>query len=266
MASSAVFAGDGKRVLTASEDGSARIWNIRPPEVISLEAYDDDDVVSAAFSRDAKRVITGKLDETARIWDATTGEELRELDVGAEVVGVAFSSNGRWVMTASNKGSTTLWDSASGDRIRELTSNGFKILNTSFSLDGRQIFTASADCAARIIDAESGGLVAELAGQTGECRTSAFTSDGRYVLTAGDVAARLWDNKTGTLRPIKGFTNGAKITNAALDPNGRSILAVTARKPFVYVLNIVSGQVIALEGHENPVAGAAFSPGGQQIV
>ncbi len=41
---------------------------------------------------------------------------------------------------------------------------------------------------------------------------------------------------------------------------------MTARKPFVYVLNIVSGQVIALEGHENPVAGAAFSPGGQQIV
>jgi WD40 repeat protein len=72
---SAVFSPDGSRIVTASNDKSARIWDAATAKQIAVLHGHDDRVNSAAFSPDGSRIVTasGNLpsgpDNTARIWD-----------------------------------------------------------------------------------------------------------------------------------------------------------------------------------------------------
>ena len=65
------------RVVTASTDKTARVWNAATGiEIMTLKGHSDT-VASAAFSPDGTRIVTGSTDSTARIWDAATGNEIR---------------------------------------------------------------------------------------------------------------------------------------------------------------------------------------------
>ena len=66
---SAAFSPDGRRVVTASVDGTARIWDAETQTQIAVLKGHDNGVRSAAFSPDGRRVVTASDDETARIWN-----------------------------------------------------------------------------------------------------------------------------------------------------------------------------------------------------
>ena len=66
----ASFSADGQRVVTASRDGTARIWEAATGQPVGEVLKHEDYVTSASFSADGQRVVTVSLDDTARIWDA----------------------------------------------------------------------------------------------------------------------------------------------------------------------------------------------------
>ena len=67
---SAAFSPDGSRIVTASRDKTARIWDATSAEEIAVLRGHDSFVQSAAFSPDGSRLVTASRDKTARIWDA----------------------------------------------------------------------------------------------------------------------------------------------------------------------------------------------------
>jgi WD40 repeat protein len=68
---SAAFAPDGRRIVTASRDKTARVWDAATGACLMVLEGHEWDVSTAAFSPDGRRIVTA--DKTARVWDAATG-------------------------------------------------------------------------------------------------------------------------------------------------------------------------------------------------
>jgi WD40 repeat protein len=114
---SAAFSPDGSRILTASEDNTARIWDAATGKTITiLRGHEQPTglepiVYSAAFSPDGSRIVTASVDTTARIWDAATGKEITVLrGHEGEVHSAAFSPDGARIVTASGDNTVRIWD------------------------------------------------------------------------------------------------------------------------------------------------------------
>ena len=81
LVTSAAFSPDGKRIVTASNDKTARLWDAATGRQIGALVGHNDAVLCAAFSPDGKRIVTASWDKTARLWDAETGRLIDALIV-----------------------------------------------------------------------------------------------------------------------------------------------------------------------------------------
>ena len=99
----AAFSPDGRRIVTASGDHTARVWNAANGQLLAQLEGHTDTVRHAAFSPDGQRIVTASLDKTARVWNAANGQLLATL-VGhtAPVWHAAFSPDGQRIATASD--------------------------------------------------------------------------------------------------------------------------------------------------------------------
>merc|ERR1711865_57414 len=70
----AMFSGDGSRVLTASADGSAVVWNAENGEVIQVFEASSSGARYAEFSMDGKFLLTAQKDG-ASYWSVENEEE-----------------------------------------------------------------------------------------------------------------------------------------------------------------------------------------------
>ncbi|MDF5706250.1 MAG: AAA family ATPase [Nostoc sp. S4] len=75
LVTSASFSPDGKRILTASYDNTARVWDISGKQIAELKGHTSL-VNSASFSPDGKRILTASDDKTARVWRADNLDKL----------------------------------------------------------------------------------------------------------------------------------------------------------------------------------------------
>src|SRR5207244_3052348 len=106
----------GDRVLTASRDGEARVWETGTGKLlVSLPHHGW--IHHAAFSPDGRRVVTASTDRTARVWDALTGEPLTPpLRHSSAVLDASFSPDGLRVVTTSRDQTARVWDLPHPDR------------------------------------------------------------------------------------------------------------------------------------------------------
>ena len=70
LVTAATFDATGERVVTASLDKTARIWDARTGEPLGKKLQHDGQVWAATFDATGGRVVTVSDDNTARIWDA----------------------------------------------------------------------------------------------------------------------------------------------------------------------------------------------------
>jgi WD40 repeat protein len=225
---SAVFSPDGQRVLTASEDETARIWDLSGHQLAILRGHEGQ-VIRAIFSPpDGRLILTGSIDKTARLWSAD-GELLATLKGHTADVGhLAFSPDGKLMLTAVDGGGTRdsvvrLWD-RSGKLLATLEGHNDNelIRGIAFSPDGQRIVTASDDGTTRLWDLE-GRTLAVFRGHLGIIWDVTFSPNGRSVLTASkDKTARLWESTQSLLPTIEGYRN--IVTTAVYNSNETYIL------------------------------------------
>lgn len=108
---SAAFSPDGKLVLTASRDRTARLWRTADGRPAGLPMQHADGIPAAAFSPDGRLIATASADRTLRLWDTAT-----TLPVGlplvhpVPVVAVTFTPDSRFVITGAADRAARLWE------------------------------------------------------------------------------------------------------------------------------------------------------------
>ncbi len=264
---SAFFSPDGRRIVTASRDKTARVWDASTGRQIAVLRGHKGPVMSAAFSPDGTRIVTASADKTARLWDARSTREIVILRGHEEAVGsVAFSPDGRRVVTASDDTTARIWDAATGAQLVLLAGHGDGVNSASFSPDGKRVVTASEDKTARIWDADTGHEIAVLRGHEGAVEGAAFSPDGMRVATASDDrTARIWD--ADTAREVAVLRGHEKAVNSvAFDFDGKRIVTASRDQTALIWNAITAREVAVLRGHESIVESAMFSPDGSRIV
>ena len=74
------FNATGTRLVTASSDQTARIYNVNSASCTSILAKHEGEISKVSFNPSGTKILTGSADRTARVWDAETGEELAVLE------------------------------------------------------------------------------------------------------------------------------------------------------------------------------------------
>lgn len=261
------FSNDGRRLVSASFDGTVKFWPVEPaPAFLTLEGHDQP-VWVLAYSPDDRQVATGGFDGTAKLWDTSTGRLLRSLVVGCPVVSLAFSSDGHRLLTPGPGDAALVWDLDSGRLLRRLTGHPAPVTAVAWADNDRWVATGSRDSRVWIWDPRNGESRATLTGHTGSVRALRFSADSTRVATAGeDGTVRVWETAGWECGRI--YTNHVQPVHClAFRPRHAGVIASGSADGTVRIWDADSGQDVAapLTGHYQPVLSLAFSPDGRRI-
>jgi RNA polymerase sigma factor (sigma-70 family) len=257
---------DGKKVLTASQDGTIREWELATGKPLRRFPGQQSCGKSVAVSPDGHLLATGGGDGTVRLWDPGTGKELRQFPGhNRYVTFAAFSPDGKVLATAGGDCLIRLWEPATGKGLGELAGHRGSAYGLAFSPNGKVLASSSEDGTVRLWDVASGNELRELGGQQEEAAEPlAFSPDGKYLAGGGrHKAVFLWDVTTG--REVRRFEAGQASMGIAFSPDGKTLASATG--DLVCLWEVATGKErLRLSGHHEPVVSVLFSRDGRLVI
>lgn len=276
----------GKRVLTASADGSLMMWPLPFKRFAPFTSPEGKvgPVRSVDLSASGTLALSCGEDEMGvRLWDAESGIQLRKFaGLGSPMYLVSFSPDEKQIFGLDLSGRVLIWkiDDAAGDARPRVIHEGKTTLTRpfirgAFSPDGRRAAMNATESIVDVVDLETGNTLASLAaddaapdGKSVSILVSgvSFSGDGSRVLTSNmEGTLRLWDVATGKkLQKIR-TPGSSAVFGLVLTADGKR--AIAGGMDFVCRLwDLESGQEQRrFEGHNNSVFAVAYSSAKHQI-
>jgi WD40 repeat protein len=255
------FGPEGARILTASWDKTAKLWDGASGKLLMTFAHEGV-VNSAAFSPDGARILTASADHSAKLWEAASGKLIGSFVHQDEVNSATFSPDGARILTASADRTAKVWETSSGKLIASFEHQA-SVYHAAFSPEGARILTACKDRTARLWELATGKMIAFF-GHQDAVSDAVFNPDGSQILTASwDKTAKLWDAASDKI--IASFNHQGLVVAAVFSPDGTRILTSSWDKT-AKLWDAVSGKLIGSFAHRESVQNAAFDPRGDRIL
>ena len=179
------FSPDGRHVVSASDDATARIWNAATGRQERSLPHSEA-VVDASYSRDGRFVATAASDGTVRIWPVTGGRPVLHYGHVGQANTVAFDPDGERVVSAGTDGTVRVWNAAGGETLVTLHTHGENALGASFNPDGTRVVSAGEDGTLRITMCAVCGSLADVLKLAESLPERALTGAERQRLLTGE--------------------------------------------------------------------------------
>jgi WD40 repeat protein len=270
------FDPSGHLIVTASEDRTARVWDVRSGRLLHVLRHGDGNdewVESAQFSRDGRLVLTAGDDGTAKVWDAVSGERLAILGQpgGPPLYDAALSPDGRIVAAGGGGPVLRLWRWREPKLMLRLRGFATRVDGVAFSPAG-DLVAAAGDRTIRIWRADDGTPVAVLPrrDRRDQLTSVAFDPSGELLAAGGSSgAAEIWEVSTkqrlarvtrhGDSVAAVGFSaDGRYLVTAGHDgianvwaiPGASLVTSVRTRSPSLEAAAFADGRIMAVAGAE----------------
>ena len=265
----AVFSPDSRRVITASDEGAIRVWDIATARKLGdLTVRSEGAAWGPSVSPDGRLVAGAWLDAgKVRVFPATGGEPwVFRVDLPVDT---AFSPDGRHLAVTSAGSSVHVIDVATHHQVLSMPSEFARDL--AWSPDGRWI-AVSGTPGAHVYDARTGRLRFVTTGDTGTVNTVDWSPDSSMLATGSeDGSARVFAVEAGAPQEVvrlaaQDLRNGVR--SVAFSPGGRQLMtsewAITSVKVWD-LRDQGAAEIASIPGDAGSDAGAALAPDGQSV-
>ncbi|THH13687.1 hypothetical protein EW146_g6562 [Bondarzewia mesenterica] len=273
----ASFSPDGSRVISASSDGTIRVWDAQYPNAEPKVMLGHSDWIhSVSISPDGHYVASGSDDNAVIVQNLATGiSPFPTLEKDEQCLcSVSFSPTDEHLIAGSDDSIIYMWNARTGESLPNVfRGHEDHVRSLAFSTNGQCIASGSDDETVRIWDtckAPADALMKTFYGRGGWVYSVAFSPDeGRVVSGSADGVIRLLDMKSGG-EPVRTFEGHAgPVLSVLFCPvdNGRRILSGSDDET-IRLWDADTGELTLkpLVGHSGPVCSVAVSRDGGWLV
>lgn len=265
------FSSDGRHLLTAAEDYTARVWDVKNlAQSHRLNAHMGY-FVYGLFSPDSRMVYTASQG-TLNLWDLQRQEVPFRLENGNRAVrAIAVSPDGRRLATVEGSpfrdATLSVWDLNTGTRLASAKQAGLSEDWLFFTGDGQWLVAVVRERQIQVRDAERFSTPRVVSSFTSPLTAMTLSPDGR-LLVAGDRRGRLisWDTKTWLETEIRELPLPATYATAlTFSPDGQHLLTGAANGQIILWDFRQRRQLATAFLQNGPVAALAVHPAGHQL-
>jgi WD40 repeat protein/serine/threonine protein kinase len=266
------FSGDGRLLAAASDDKTAKIWNVRGGDPVTLRGHTTY-VHCVALSPDGELAATGGNDLMVRLWDTRTGQGIMTLPRRHHVLSLAFSPDGTYLAAAGHESVSLYRLEKRRERRRWLDIN-YTVFGLDFHPRQGLVAVGCADQTLTIRGLDSGRIVRTLRANNNQAvGRVAFSPDGTLVAAgnshfynsrATDHDVPVWNAVTAEVfYRLKGHEGD--VTSVGFDPSGERLAAAGA-DGMVIVWQLRSGKPLIRWRGPGCAAAVRFLAAGTRLI
>ncbi|XP_060224561.1 sperm-associated antigen 16 protein isoform X2 [Meriones unguiculatus] len=252
-------------LVSCSEDRLWKMVGLPKGNVFLTGSGHTDWLADCCFHPSGTKLATSSGDSTIKLWDLSTGECLLTFEGHSHAVwSCTWHSSGDFVASASLDMTSKIWD-INSERCRyTLYGHTDSVNSIEFFPFSNTLLTASADKTLSVWDARTSKCEHSLYGHMHSINDATFTPRG-HIIASCDARGviKLWDFRN--LIPIVSIDVGPSAGNEVnFDSTGR-VLAQASASGIIHLLDLKTGQIHKLVGHENEVHTVVFSQDGKNM-
>ena len=185
--SSVSFSPDGTTLVSGSDDGRIKLWDVAAGQGIATLSGHRSSVSSVSFSPDGTTLASGAGDRTVKLWNVAAREHIATLWHRDGVHSVSFSPDGTMLASGAGDSTVRLWEVATGENIATLM-HPYSVFSVAFSPDGTMLASGSSYSTVKLWEVATGEHIATLEGHTDWVQSYRFPPMGRCSLPGQGIA------------------------------------------------------------------------------